>query len=93
MSVVLINVSTFFAKTQDDLIAELIYFYQVGNSETDTLRTLDAIKEKSDEDHEMWSSIINYWHYVDNEMPETIDKVPGGLPNSNKHAFVVLDLH
>lgn len=73
----------------DKLVAELIYYHR-EDSETDQLRTLDKLKAVSSRDYEQWKAINDYWTWADNEMVESIDVAPDGLPNDNTHAFVVL---
>lgn len=77
-------------ETLGTLVGELIAYYSAGNAETDILRVLDSIKAISADDYTEWKSIINYWNYVDNNMTEYTGVAPDGLPNTNKHAFVVL---
>ena len=77
-------------KSISELKAELIYYYKNGNSNTDVLRTLDAIKSISEDEYNEWKKIIDYWGYTENSMVENIGVAPDGLPDTNTHAFVVL---
>lgn len=77
------------SKKVDQLISEIIYYFG-ENAETDILRTLDLMKERSEEDYDIWRSVMAEWDWIENEMIENIDVAPDGLPNDGKHVFVVL---
>lgn len=77
------------SKSIDKLVSELIYYYG-EEARTDVLRTLDLMEEKSKEDYKIWSSVIDQWDWIENDMEENIDVAPDGLPEDNTHAFVVL---
>ncbi|MFD2210156.1 YdcF family protein [Virgibacillus halophilus] len=77
------------SKTIDTLTSELLYYYG-QEARTDVLRTLDLMKEKSEEDYNTWDSVIHYWDWIEKDMKENIDVAPDGLPHNNKHAFIVL---
>lgn len=77
-------------KTVDNLVSELIYYYKEGDAKTDVARTLDKLKNLSMADYNQWKQIIDYWDYIEKEMPESIGVAPDGLPTDKSHAFVVL---
>src|SRR5699024_8736112 len=79
----------FNSKNLDNLISELIYYYG-EEARTDVLRTLDRMKETSTEDYNIWSSVIDQWDWIENEMEENLNVAPDGLPEDDTHAFVVL---
>lgn len=77
------------SKSVDQLISEVIYYFG-ENAETDILRTLNLMKERSEEDYDIWRSVMEEWDWIENEMVENIDVAPDGLPNDDNHVFVVL---
>src|SRR5699024_1916352 len=77
------------SESVDQLISELIY-YSGEEADTDILRTLDLMEDKSTEDYEIWRSVIDEWNWIEDEMVENIDVAPDGLPNDDNHVFVVL---
>lgn len=77
------------SKSIDKLVSELIYYYG-EEARTDVLRTLDLMEGKSKEDYKIWSSVIDQWDWIENDMEENIDVAPDGLPEDDTHAFVVL---
>lgn len=87
--------SNVLAETQNNstnlekLTSELIYYYG-EEARTDILRTLDLIGEESTEDYKIWSSVIDQWDWIENEMKENLTVAPDGLPEDDTHAFVVL---
>ena len=77
------------SESVDQLISELIYYFG-EEADTDILRTLDLMEDKSTEDYEIWRSVIDEWNWIEDEMVENIDVAPDGLPNDDNHVFVVL---
>src|SRR5699024_3261958 len=77
------------SKSLGKLISELIYYYG-EEAHTDVLRTLDLMEEESPEDYKIWHSVIDQWDWIENEMKENLNVAPDGLPEDNKHVFVVL---
>jgi LPXTG-motif cell wall-anchored protein len=73
----------------DDLIGNLIGYYGM-ESRTDVLRTLDEINDDSQEDYELWNSIVDYWDWIEDDMIENSSVAPDGLPTYDSHAFIVL---
>lgn len=76
-------------KSVEELKAELIYYYKTGQS-TDILRTFESIKSVSEKEYNRLKQVIDFWDYTENSMVESIGVAPDGLPDTNKHAFVVL---
>ncbi|TQS71143.1 YdcF family protein [Ornithinibacillus gellani] len=76
-------------KGVDQLTSELIYYFG-EEGHTDVLRTLDAMKEVSAEDYGLWNGVMDRWYWIENEMVENHDVAPNGLPDNDKHVFVVL---
>lgn len=77
------------------LVKDLIGYYRDGVSKvmdvtTDLQRTLEKLKAVSPDDYTQWVSILQYWDWVENEMPLSIGVAPDGLPTDNTHAFIVL---
>lgn len=77
------------SESVDQLISELIYYFG-EDADTDILRTLDLMKERSIEDYDIWRSVMEEWSWIEDDMVENIDVAPDGLPTDDKHAFVVL---
>ncbi|MDD8048473.1 MAG: YdcF family protein [Thomasclavelia sp.] len=71
------------------LEGELLYYYQKG-SETDVLRTLDALQKVDQSAYTLYKNIIDQWDYIDNDMVEYVDVAQDGLPTDKTLAFVVL---
>jgi uncharacterized SAM-binding protein YcdF (DUF218 family) len=71
------------------LEGNLINNYTQGNdSVVDEI--LESIKELDESIYERDLEIINYWHYIDDEMKLNEDVAPYYLPKTADHAFVLL---
>ena len=71
------------------LEGNLLYNYISGN-ETQVDNILEKIFSLDKKIFERDAEILNYWHYIDEEMELNEGVAPNNLPNTRDHAFVVL---
>ena len=79
-------------RTADDCVKELIVYYKnyQENAATDIERLLAELKTLDEEKYEDWKEIMDYWSYINTEMPVNFGVAPDGLPEDDSLAIVVL---
>ena len=75
--------------SQDPVIESLIHAY--GSSGQDRVeQLLDELKDADDGLGQRWEGILDYWKYVNNQMPINEKSLPGNLPRDDSLCIVVL---
>lgn len=71
-------------------ISRTLAFYG-GGYRADVLHELKTLNSLSADFGPIYSSVVNMWDYIENDMPENISCAPDGLENGGAgHAFIVL---
>ena len=79
-------------RTADDVIEDIIEYHGCYDREADDkveelLTELTAMDEKRGA---LWREIMEYWDYVNNDLPVHENKLPEGLPDDGSMCIVVL---
>ena len=80
------------APSADRLIEQIITYYGCyGQEADDRVKELLAKLKKTDRRQgKLWTDIMAYWDYADNELTVNTDKLPDGLPDDDSLAIAVL---
>lgn len=78
--------------TADDLIEQIITYHGCyGEQADDKVNSLLAeLKKKDRRQGALWTDIMEYWDYVNTEMPVNPDRLPDGLPDDDTLVIAVL---
>ena len=78
--------------TADDLIEQIITYHGCyGEQADDKVNSLLAeLKKKDRRQGALWTDIMEYWDYVNTEMPVNPNRLPDGLPDTDELCIVVL---
>ena len=79
-------------RTDKEVIQDIIIYHGCYGDKADAkvtellneLRSIDSRKGK------LWTDIMDYWDYANNELEVNIDKLPDNLPNDDTMALTVL---
>ena len=74
----------------DVIIAELINEFGYNSDEAAAERLLSELKETDLEQWQLWDGLVDYWGYVNKEMPIRKDHLPDDLPQDDSLCIVVL---
>ena len=72
---------------QEELAAALVNAYADGE---DTQALLARLEVKDPAQAALWGGILDYWRYVDSEMPINVQTLPDALPEDDSLCIVVL---
>lgn len=86
--------STYVEKDADTLISEMITYYAnyQDKAATDIQRTLQELKAVDELQYEQWLQIMDYWSYINSDMPVNIGKenYDTTLPQDDSLCIVIL---
>lgn len=74
----------------DVIVAELINEYGYNADEAAAERLLAELKDTDREQWQLWDGLVDYWGYVNKEMPLCKDQLPADLPQDDSLCIVVL---
>ena len=79
-------------RTDAQIIEEIITYHGCYGAQADEkvhelLQELDGIDSRQGK---LWTDIMEYWDYANNEMTVNVDTLPEGLPDDNTMALTVL---
>lgn len=79
-------------KASYDLVSDIVQIYRTrglrGQSEINA--NLTELGQLDPSLGMLWTRIMNYWYYVNNDLTVQLDTVPEGLPEDDSLCFVVL---
>ena len=76
----------------DTYVQQLIAYYRDDqeNAETDIERVLSEMEAVDAQQAEAWRQIMDYWSYVNTDMPVNLNVAPDGLPQDDSLCIVIL---
>ena len=80
------------ARTADDVIEEIIEYHGCYDREADE-KVDELLTELTDMDERrgaLWRDIMDYWDYVNSDLPVHENRLPNGLPDDDSLCIVVL---
>ncbi len=79
-------------RTADDVIEELILYHGCYGDEADAKveALLGELRALDSRQGELWSDIMAYWNYVNQEMPVNANRLPKDLPKDDSLCIIVL---
>ena len=76
----------------DTYVQQLIAYYRDDqeDAETDIARVLSEMAEVDTQKAEAWTQIMDYWSYVNTDMPVNLNVAPDGLAQDDSLCIVIL---
>ena len=76
----------------DTYVQQLIAYYRDDqeDAETDIARVLSEMAEADAQQAEAWTQIMDYWSYVNTDMPVNLNVAPDGLAQDDSLCIVIL---
>ena len=76
----------------DTYVQQLIAYYRDDqeDAETDIARVLSEMAEVDAQKAEAWTQIMDYWSYVNTDMPVNLNVAPDGLAQDARLCIVIL---
>ena len=81
-----------YSPEESAIIEDMISYYghHKEKASTDIRRLLADLTAQNAKTGEVWGKIMDYWSYVNTEMPVNLNVAPDGLANDDSLCFVVL---
>ena len=76
----------------EEIIEEIITYHGCYGDQADAKveKLLAELTKQDSRQGKLWTDIMEYWDYANNELKVNVDKLPDGLPNDDSLAITVL---
>lgn len=76
----------------DAMISQMITLYRdhQDDAQEDISKILNEMKQVDEKKAEAWTKIMDYWKYVNTDMPVNKDVAPDGLPTDDSMCIIIL---